>query len=421
LFQIATILKMREDLISLPDSLDETRTVYLDDWGEGTNVSNFRNQTIYGGIKTAAFGKFDNTTREVIVPGGSKVFQQIKRSTLDDLQFDIEPLLKKGVFCKNGDDRDPNNFILDNIMFDFEDPQTQEKSYYGKLSLDQVRFGVSTSVHNILFSTGNSCMGQIKTQLAAPNTNKKHLILFFDRMNNVMNGNAEVCAEPIITIDNAVFANKGAIIRQGDIAGHFVYVSFKCPTETSKDIGNVIDKIYDNSNILSFDEYGKGKIHVSKEGFEKKLDAFLHRIGGIGIGGEMVDSVVNKFLENRMLLCGIKTEEIDNQVRTLQFLLESKQTLSEDQIIQIFSKPIFHDYIHLTPAELNKKIAQNATFFLYERIDTHTSLAGGASKKKSWSRSRRTKKHTNMSLKRLNKMKQENHPSIKKRSTSLKK
>ena len=523
LFQIASILKMHEEIATKIGN-DETKTVYLDDLTE-TNIANYRNQTIYGGIKTAAFGEQEISRREVRNKDGSKTFQEIKRSTLGDLQFDIEPLLRKNVFCKDSDQRDKTNYILGNVMFEFKDPQTDEQSYYGRLSLDQGVFGANTSVHNILNSPDNSCMAQIKTQLVAPDTNKKHLILFFDRMNNPMNRNAEVYAEPILIIDGAVFANKGAIIRQGDIAGHFVFVAFKCPTEESKGIGNVVDKIYDNANILSFDGDNSGLVHFSQEGFEKKLELFLHRINDIGVNPDIVQSVVNTFLDNPMLLCGVKTEDIDNQFATLRVFLNGQKPLPENEIIGMFSKPIFHDYINLSQKDLNGKIAQNATFFLYERVDdesgqnkpmaifklksncdklylssdetklnnarelflqalkefqikldsenkltimnsipgwwceggdnnkpsklynflvrrglieqndenerkyydmindilTKPATVGGASKKKSWSRSRRAKKHTNVSLKRLNKMKRESHPSIKKRTTSLKK
>jgi hypothetical protein len=118
-------------------------------------------------------------------------------------------------------------------------------------------------------------------------------------------------------------------------------------------------------------------------------------------------------------------EGIDAQMNEIANVIQ----LAPDDIVKNFNDKPYANFLEKGVTEIEDLIAQNAVFLLYERVDqdqpeSDSKAGGGAKKKKSWSRSRRARKtsgQARVSLKRLNKMKRESHPSIKKRSTSLKK
>jgi len=343
-----------------------------------------------------------------------------------DTQHSIIEFLIKGVFCEDNDDNcefakhlytNKHDFFAATLKCINKDDEFQlledersiadeDKQRIQDQNKDNVIFHFNRVGEQVIGEDGKITIPKIQTSLIAPNTLK---------------------------IGESTYLKKGAIVHlgTGSGSGHYLYISYK----TFPDGRVVIDKIYNNENILVFNN-NAGKPYLAKsqsQSSEGILVFFLDSITAI------IDDVTAQQKDNKNIfipkLVEAASEIIDSDILSLaqyddvnnkldvirlniQFNFDIFCNVPKEQIVAIFKYSQFNEILNKDINQIDEEVSRNATYFLYE-LDTVS--VGGAIKKKSWSRSRRAKKHTNTSLKRLNKMKRESHPSIKKRTTSLKK
>lgn len=362
---------------------------------------------------------------------GMKSFVSTQEDATKDTQHSIIEFLIKGVFCEDNDDdcafektlyTTDAGFFASTLKFPDASVQYQlledsidegDKQRITEQTKDNIIFHFNRVGSLVTGENGEITISKIQTQLVAPNELK---------------------------IGDLKYAKKGAIVHlgTGSGSGHYLYISYK-----TLPIGGqvVIDKIYNNENILVFNN-GEGKPYLAKSQLnEGILEFFFNSIVAIinDVTVQQIDKKLeqqkNTFIANLTeaaleiidsdILSLAQYNDVNNQLDVLRYQTMHNfgqvSLLSKQQIVNIFKYSQFNEILRKDINQIDEEVSQNVTYFLYELVAA--SLGGGASanKKKSWSRSRRAKKHNNVSLKRLNKMKQESHPSIKKRSTSLKK
>ena len=364
-------------------------------------------------------------TNDVI---GMKTFALDGVNASDDNQESISDFLTKRTLCLNEEDC---------IFDDYLEINRDLGGYYLPLS-DQNRGQTPSDPYNILENVETAVV------------EKPYLIFYFVRSVSVENVETKITTKVIadgeIDINRKKYVKKGAIVHLGDTprSGHYIYISYK-----QRDDGTyAIDKMYDNSNVIVFND-GQQQFLAPRlpnekvvQFFEDSMAKLIDKIQGLDeVDQTNKQSLIENFTDAKNTIKGsnalklsqyedvkIFFDGIDAQMLEIANVIR----LTPGDIVNNFNDKPYANFLEKSVGEIEDLIAQNTVFFLYERVDASpvsiatesSATAGGAStkKKKSWSRSRRAKRHNNnVSLKRLNKMKQESHPSIKKRSTSLKK
>ena len=358
---------------------------------------------------------------------GMKSFASNSAEATRDTQHSIIEFLIKGVFCE---DDATNNCEFANHLY------TNKHDFFA-VTLNCINKDAEIQLLEDEGSIADEDKQQIQAQL------KRNVIFHFNRVGEQVVGDdgkttipkiqTSLIAPNTLKIGASTYFKKGAIVHlgTGSGSGHYLYISYK----TLSDGRVVIDKIYNNENILVFNNNaGKPYLAKSQSQSSEGLEFFLNSITAI------IDDVTAQQKDNKNIfitkLGEAASEIIDSDILSLaqyddvnnkldvirfniQFNFDIFCNVSKQQIVEIFKYSQFNEILSKDINQIDEEVSRNATYFLYELATTAT--VGGASKKKSWSRSRRAKKHTNVSLKRLNKMKRESHPSIKKRTTSLKK
>jgi hypothetical protein len=348
-----------------------------------------------------------------------------------DEQQAITDFLNKQTFCQN------DNCAFDNYLY-FSEGAGQ---YYFALS------GQSADTFSIPDNIPED--DQKQTVIAQQ---KPYLIFYFERVAVVQNEQtkvtAKVTADGEINVGGLKYIKKGAIVHLGKStrSGHYIYISYKKPDNGSY----AIDKMYNNSNVIVFNDDGSRFLaqhapnQIIVDFFANKMETLIDRINVDENANKIANKneIIQNFADAAVEIASsdilklaqyedIKTcfdgidAQINDDINNLSAIGGTKQT-----IVDYFSQSPYTEILKKDIADVEEDIARNAVFFLYEQVDQPQPepqpqpLEGGGQKKKSWSRSRRMRKtsgQSRVSLKRLNKMKRERHPSIKKRSSSLKK
>jgi hypothetical protein len=366
-------------------------------------------------------------TNDVI---GMKTIALNGENALKDNQESISDFLNKQTFCENDDACMFNKYLYINetvgqYYFHLQNPENEANA------------DAFTIPDNI---PDGDAKQMVTTQ------QKPYLIFYFERVVMVQLGQkkatTKVTANGEINMGGIKYVKKGAIIHLGEStrSGHYIYVSYKKRDNNTY----AIDKMYNNSNVIVFNDDNTRFLaqHLPNkqivELFESEMGALIDRINQ----DENVNKIANKeaIIQNftdaaveiassdilklaqyddiKECFVGINAQ-MDEDVGNASEIGKTKET-----VIEYFRNTPYAEILKKDIAAIEEDIAQNAVFFLYERVDNPIEGGTNKNKKKSWSRSRRMRKmkgQSRVSLKRLNKMKQERHPSIKHRSSSLKK
>lgn len=363
-------------------------------------------------------------TEDVI---GVKTFALNEVDAVKDEQQSITDFLNKQTFCQN-----------ENCSFD--------KYLYFNEGAGQYYFALSDQTADTFSIPDNIPVDDQKQTVIAQQ--KPYLIFYFERVSMVQNvltkSSTKVTADGGINMDELKYVKKGAIVHFGDSArsGHYVYISYK-----QLEQGYVIDKMYNNSNVIAFNNDGSRFLaqhapnQIIVDFFANAMAALIDRINLDENANKLANKneIIQNFTDAAFEIASsdilklaqyedIKTcfdgidAQINDDINNLSAMGGTKQT-----IVDYFSHTPYTEILKKNIADIEEDVARNAVFFLYERVDQPApvnTLVGGTNKKKAWTRSHRARKTSNqarVSLKRLNKMKQGHHPSIKKRSSSLKK